>query len=119
VKVAELRVAVVEQLDTERLAYVRAGPGDPEPRRCGFVPGHDQMMVGGEFLDLFDRDRVRAMFGTQLIRVMYWRPSGLLASSADKSGSCFTRRTPTVSSIHLFGWSCASPPSSAANDAGC
>jgi hypothetical protein len=48
-------------------------------------------MNGGEFFDLLDRTWIRAVFGPQLV------------PSADKSGSCFIRRTAMVSSIHLLG----------------
>ncbi len=67
VKIAELGMTVVEQLDAEGVADIGDGAANPEPRRGRLVPGHSQMMSGGELLDLVDRGGVRPVFVAQLV----------------------------------------------------
>jgi hypothetical protein len=67
VEIAQLGMAVIEQLDPEGSGNILDGAGQPHPGRGGLVLGDDQVMGDGEFFDLLHRSRVGAVLSGELI----------------------------------------------------
>ncbi len=67
VKLAQLGVLIVEQIDAEGLAEVRRRAAQAQPRRDRFVVGHHQIVGRRPLGDRIDRRGIGAVFGRHFV----------------------------------------------------